>query len=81
MMWKAIRNWWPLVIARSTFVVGNGHGVKFWKDFGCGCEPLSVSFPSLFAIAESKDTWVGDLWCGPKEGKGWKPFFIRPFND
>ena len=28
-LWKAIRSCWPLVYARSSFVVGNGRGFKF----------------------------------------------------
>ena len=40
---------------RSSFVVGNGRGVEFWKDVWCGEMPLCDSFPSLFVIAEPKD--------------------------
>ena len=80
-MWKEIRKRWPLVFARSSFVVGNGRGVKFGMDSWCGREPLKVSFPGLFAMADCKDAWVRDLWSGPKEGEGWTLVFTRPFND
>ncbi|KAL6322348.1 hypothetical protein AAG906_007901 [Vitis piasezkii] len=32
--------------------------VKFWKDRWCGAAPFCVSFPTLFALAVSKDAWV-----------------------
>lgn len=36
--------------------------VKFWKDRWCDNELLCDSFPSLFALASSKEAWVADLW-------------------
>ena len=33
-------------------------GGEVWKDSWCGSEPLSASFPSLYAIVDSKDAWV-----------------------
>ena len=62
-VWKAIRRWWPLVNAKSSYVVGNGCGVKFWRDTWCGWSLLSVSFPLLFVIARSKDAWVSECRC------------------
>ena len=38
-------------------------------------------FPSLFAIAESKDACVKDYWNEPTYGEGWNPLFTRLFND
>ena len=35
---------------------------KFWKDKWCEYTPLSVSFPFLFALADSKEAWVEDIW-------------------
>ena len=32
-MWKETCSWWPLSYARSSFVIGNGRGVKFWRDY------------------------------------------------
>ncbi|RVW94842.1 putative ribonuclease H protein [Vitis vinifera] len=80
-LWKTLRKEWEVVKSRLVFVVGNGKRIKFWKDIWCGDEPLCVSFPSLFALAVSKDAWVKDVWrCN--EGVGsWSPLFSRPFND
>ena len=79
-LWKAIRREWHVVSSRLSFVVGNGQMVKFWKDRWCGDSPLCVSFPTLFALAVSKDAWVKDVWSST-EGGGLEPVFSRPFND
>ena len=64
-----------------SFLVGNGGMVKFWKDKWCGDNSLSVSFPSLFALADSKEGWVEDVWNPSieKVGWGWNPYFSKPF--
>ncbi|RVW38785.1 hypothetical protein CK203_074214 [Vitis vinifera] len=61
-LWKTLRKEWEVVKSRLCFVVGNGKMIKFWKDIWCGDEPFCVSFPSLFALAVSKDAWVKDVW-------------------
>ena len=40
-----------------------------------------MSFPSLFALASSKEAWVADLWMHCSKGGGWNPSFSRPLND
>ncbi|RVX23889.1 hypothetical protein CK203_000399 [Vitis vinifera] len=42
---------------------------------------MCVSFPSLFALASSKEAWVEDLWVHSSKGGGWNPSFSRPLND
>ena len=44
-------------------------------------EPLCISFPSLFALAISKDAWVADVWNFEGKRGGWAPCFSRSFND
>ena len=80
-MWKAIQRWRPLVNNKLSFVVGNGLRLKFWRDVWCRNTPLCESYPSLFALASSKDAWVGECWSNPSEGEGWNPLFTKPFND
>ncbi|CBI24109.3 hypothetical protein VitviT2T_017099 [Vitis vinifera] len=80
-LWKAIRLLWELVSSRTLFVVGYGRRVKFWRDRWWGDEPLCMSFPSLFALASSKEAWVADLWVHSSKGGGWNPSFFRPLND
>ena len=55
--------------------------MRFWEDRWCGKEPLKVAFPTLFAIATSKEAWVADVWDGPLELGCWAPRFVRAFND
>ena len=50
------------------FVVGNGRRVRFWLDKWCGDESLKDTFPSLFALATSKDAWVEEVCSGSFEG-------------
>ncbi|RVX09480.1 putative ribonuclease H protein [Vitis vinifera] len=78
---ETLRKEWEVVKSRLVFVVGNGKRIKFWKDIWCGDEPLCVSFPSLFALAVSKDAWVKDVWRCNEGGGSWSPLFSRPFND
>ena len=53
---------------RISFFVGNGRRMRFWRDRWYGDSPLSVSFPSLFALAIDKETWVVDIWSPLAEG-------------
>ena len=80
-LWKVIRKLWDLVFCRVSFSVRNGKRIKFWKDKCCGDEPLNISFPSLFALSNSKDAWVVDLWQHSNERGVWNPIFPRPLND
>ena len=79
--WKAIRKWGHFVTNKTYFDMGNGQRGKFWTDKCCGDTPLSISFPSLFAITSSKEAWVQNVW---REGEGeghWDPIFCRHLND
>ena len=58
---KAIRKEWHIVDSRLAFVVDNGQRMKFWKDKWCGALPSCDSFPTLFALIVSKDTWVKNV--------------------
>ena len=49
------------------FVVSNGRRVRFWQDRWCRDEPLRDAFPSLFAIAASKEALRGGVWDGSIE--------------
>ena len=64
-----------------SFVVGNGRRVKFWKDRWCTEEPLCEAFPSLFALFDSKETWVTNLGEHRGESGNWNICFVRNLND
>ena len=36
--------------------------MKFWKDRWREASSFHVAFPTLFALATSKDAWVKDVW-------------------
>ena len=61
-LWKEIRKEWPFMKDKFAFSVGNGRRVRFWEDRWCGDKALSISFPSLYALATSKEEWVAEVW-------------------
>ena len=67
--WKEIRKEGSLLSNNIVFSVGNGRRVRFWKDSWCGDETLCYTFPSLFALAVSKEEWVPKVW-DPSVGGG-----------
>ena len=38
----------------SDFLVGDDKRVRFWEDTWCGQNPLCITFPALYSIANSK---------------------------
>lgn len=60
--WKAIKFEWETFKNRTCFNVGNGGRVKFQKDKWCVKNSLEVSFPKLFSIVATKETWVVKMW-------------------
>lgn len=47
----------------------------------CGDTLLKVPFPTLFAIANSKDALVVDMWEQDGDLCRWHPSFSRQFHD
>ncbi|RVW45235.1 LINE-1 retrotransposable element ORF2 protein [Vitis vinifera] len=73
---------WRSCEIREAYGVGDGKNVRFWKDKWCGTSPLSEAFPSLFALATSKEAWVNEVWTVEGDRRGsWTPTFNRSFND
>ncbi|RVW49225.1 hypothetical protein CK203_073275 [Vitis vinifera] len=79
--WKEIRKEGSLLQNKVVFSMGDGRRVKFWKDKWCGNFALCDFFPSLYALAASKEAWLVELWDSSGEEGGWSPRFSRPFND
>ena len=81
-LWKAIRKDWDTLNRRLSFIVVNKRRVKFWNDRWCREEPLYVSFPSLYALALSKEARVASLWDQLGEwGNNWNLYFSRNLNN
>ena len=55
--------------------------MSFWRDKWCEGTPLCDFFPSLFALAVSKEAWVKDVWNVSEGGGSCSPRFTRSFND
>ena len=72
---------WDILRCSMTFSVRKERRVRFWKDKWCGDKLLCTSFPSLFAIASSKEAWMEDVWNHSAEGGVWAPLFSRRLND
>ena len=61
-LWKEIRKKDFRLSNYIGFSVGNGRRIRFWLDPWCAGEALCNSFPSLFALAISKEKWVAEVW-------------------
>ncbi|RVW49974.1 hypothetical protein CK203_091801 [Vitis vinifera] len=76
---------WRLVISRKLGVEKGGWCTrevkKGYGDKWCGNNSLCDSFPSLYALAYSKDAWVADCRDPWGEEGEWNLWFSRPFND
>ena len=59
-LWKEIRKEGSLLLKITVFFVGDGRRVRFWKDKWRGNNALCDSFPSLYALVDSKETWVAE---------------------
>lgn len=80
-LWKEIRKEGSLLHNKIVFSMGDARRVRFWKDKWCGSDALCNSFPSLYALAASKETWVVEIWDSTGEEGDWNPWFSKPFND
>ena len=69
------------MLKNITFFVRDDRRVKFWKEIWCGNNTLCETFPSLFALADSKNAWVADCWDSLGVEGGWDPRFSIFFND
>jgi hypothetical protein len=45
----------------GSFVTGNEHKIRLWKDSWLGRQPLYVQYPSLFSIASQKYVTIAEL--------------------
>ncbi|RVW54540.1 hypothetical protein CK203_071484 [Vitis vinifera] len=59
--WKEINKEGSLLLNNVSFSVGDGKRVRFWKDVWCRSNSLCEAFPSLFALAVSKEAWVEEM--------------------
>ena len=58
-------------------IIGSGGKIKFWLDKWYGDSSLKESFLTLFAITDSKDAWVVNMW--EDEGEVIRSLFLKAF--
>ena len=63
------------------FFVNNGRRIKFSLYKWCGDTSVKEFFPTLFAIAISKDSWVANLWKKDGNLGHWCPSFSKQLHD
>ena len=80
-LWKNIRKEWLSLSQNTSFSLGNGRRLGFWKDSWCGEIALCNTFPTLFNLAAHTEAMVADVWDSSREERGWSLVFLRPFND
>ena len=80
-MWKEISKESEQLKNDSFFELGDGYRIKFKEDVWCGETPLRVSFPSLYALANSKGATTSELWENTGGNGVWNLKFNRGFND
>ena len=80
-LWKEISKESEQLKNDSSFEIGDGCRIKFWENVWCRETPLRVSFPSLYALSNSKGAMASELWENIGGNGVWNPKFIRGFND
>ncbi|RVW28390.1 hypothetical protein CK203_109068 [Vitis vinifera] len=68
-LWKGIRMDWDLVGARTSFSVGNGRRVRFWRDRWCGDAPLWGVGTLVFQEPKRLGGGGGGIILGCLQGK------------
>ena len=61
-LWKEISKESEQLKNDRFFELGDGCRIKFLEDVWCGETLLRVSFPSLYALADSKGVMASELW-------------------
>ena len=79
--WKEIGKEGSLLQNKVVFSEEDSKRVSFWKDKWCRNVALCDSFPSLYALATSKEAWLVELWDSTGEEGGWSLRFSSLFND
>ena len=60
-MWEEIRKEAAQMRANCDFLVGDGKRVRFWEDAWYGQNPLCITLPALYSIANSKGAKVAEV--------------------
>ncbi|KAG2688934.1 hypothetical protein I3760_09G116400 [Carya illinoinensis] len=80
-IWKHIRRGWGAFANRTRFLVGEGTGIKFWKDIWCGEMALKDAFPTVFRVACDPKALVADFLVRSGDQAQWNVTFSRAAQD
>ncbi|XP_060217918.1 putative acyl-activating enzyme 19 isoform X2 [Lycium barbarum] len=76
-LWKDIRRLWDEFFLNTSFQVGNGAHILFWKDKWLDSITLKDAFPRLFLITTNPDSTIAQNW----EDNSWNLHLRRHLND
>lgn len=76
-LWKEIRKEVVLLQNNISFKLGNDQQINFWETPRCSELLLCWTFPTLYAMAGSKNSLVNDL----RVDNTWDIKFSRAFKD
>lgn len=76
-LWKSIRNLWPKFMNKTSFSVGNGIKISFWKDNWLGQGSLSQMFPDIYILNQQQEATIGEVW----NMQVWNLTYRRLLND
>ncbi|KAG2723320.1 hypothetical protein I3760_02G165000 [Carya illinoinensis] len=80
-IWKHIRRGWGVFANRTRFLVGEGTGIKFWRDIWCGEAALKDAFPTVFHVACEPEASVADFLVRSGDQVQWNVTFSRAAQD
>ena len=80
-MWKDVSKETRRLKQNCCFIFGDGNKIRFWEDSWCGEGPLCEPYPALFALADSKEALVANVWDTSRGEGVWNLSFVRSFND
>ncbi|WMV23922.1 hypothetical protein MTR67_017307 [Solanum verrucosum] len=76
-VWRAIRNLWPMIQARTRVKLGNGRKTTFWDDKWNGTVGLRQAHLVIFTLCQWQQITVANMWTGEGGSLGLR----RQLND
>lgn len=79
-LWKSIRRGWDHFSPFLSYIVGDGHKVRFWHDLWCCDSPLEVTYLELYANSGNRDNFVAMLMSVDSGVLHWDKDHLRNIN-
>jgi hypothetical protein len=65
---------------KSSYTIGNGETIQFWKDKWMAAGPLNICFPSLYAISAQPSICLAAMRENTLETMKWNFEWTRPLR-